>query len=118
VVAETLSGPVEVRRRGGVEPPENAPPRAAPDAVSTPRNRKVTIAVLANDTDPEGGALTVASWTAPAHGTVTAGEAGSLEYGPEKRYEGADGFTYTVCDPQGACATAAVTIAVGPASGM
>jgi hypothetical protein len=57
-----------------------------------------TLNVLANDTDPDGGAKTIASYTAPAHGTVTLSGGTSLAYKPDLNHcnqPGApDTFTY------------------------
>ena len=49
----------------------NQPALAAADTVSIPVGTSVTIAVLTNDTDPDGNPLTITAVTQGAHGTVT-----------------------------------------------
>ena len=71
------------------------------------------IAVLANDTDSDGGAMVIASASDPAHGTVvlTGGSAGAhtgLTYQPDANYCGPDTFTYTLNG--GSTATVSVTV--------
>ncbi|HET8639482.1 MAG TPA: Ig-like domain-containing protein, partial [Solirubrobacterales bacterium] len=68
------------------------------------------IEVLANDTDVDGGQMTINSVTNGAHGTVAIINSGSrLNYSPEADYCGADSFTYTLNG--GSTATVSVTIA-------
>lgn len=95
----------------------NLPPQAAADAYTVPRDAAATpLAVLANDTDPDGDALTVVSTTQAAHGTVAlAGNA--VAYRPAPGYLGADSFSYTVRDPGGLASTAKVTITVAASTG-
>ena len=70
-----------------------------------------TIAVLANDSDPDGDTLTITTVSAPAHGTaVNAGT--SVSYTPTAGYLGGDSFTYTISDGHGGSATATVHITV------
>jgi hypothetical protein len=69
--------------------------------------------VLANDTDVDGGAKTVASATQPSHGTVAvAGDSGSVSYTPAAGYCGGDSFTYTLNG--GSSATVSVTVTCPP----
>ena len=74
-----------------------------------------TIDVLANDTDPDGGAKAIASATQPSNGTVVVAADGlSLSYRPGADYcndpdpAPADTFTYTVNG--GSSASVAVTV--------
>jgi hypothetical protein len=76
----------------------------------------VTVAVLANDTDPDGDPLSVGAVSQPAHGTATANPDGTITYLPDPDFAGTDSFTYQACDPDGLCDTATVTITVSPAS--
>jgi len=91
------------------------PPIAKDDAATTQQNTPVTVAVLANDTDPDGtlDPGTVSVTTPPAHGTtaIQTGD-GSIVYTPELAFFGSDNFTYQVCDNDGLCDTAVVTITV------
>ena len=93
----------------------NDPPQARDDAETTPEDVAVTVDVLANDTDPDGNALTVLSVTQPADGTAAVVEGGAaVRYTPDADANGEDTFTYTVSDGNGATATATVTVTVTP----
>ena len=86
---------------------------ASADTVSIPVGTSVTIAVLTNDTDPDGNPLTITAVTQGAHGTVTR-QTTSVTYTPAATFVGTDSFTYTITDGQGASATATVTVNVLP----
>ncbi len=96
-------------------------PIAADDAASTPLNTTATIDVLANDFDPEGAALTVASVGQPANGTATNNGA-DVTYTPNNGFLGSDSFEYAACDPDGLCDAATVAVEVHcpaqPAGGL
>ncbi len=95
-------------------PPQNAAPVAADDAATTTANRPVAIDVLANDTDPDGDALSVTAHSDPAHGSVV--YKNGFIYTPAADWVGMDSFTYTVSDGKGETATATVTITVTAAA--
>ena len=95
-------------------PPTNAPPLAVDDAAETAEDTPVTIAVLTNDSDPDGDTLTVAGVSEPAHGTAVLTETGAVRYTPEPNFNGTDGFTYVVGDGSGLTAQAAVDVTVRP----
>ena len=95
-------------------PPTNAPPLVVDDAAETAEDTPVTIAVLANDSDPDGDTLTVAGVSEPAHGTAVLTETGAVRYTPEPNFNGTDGFTYVVGDGSGLTAQAAVDVTVRP----
>ncbi len=76
----------------------NSAPSALDDAAATEEDAAVTINVLVNDTDPDGDALTITSFTQPTHGVVTQAGSESLQYTPEADFFGEDTFTYTVSD--------------------
>jgi hypothetical protein len=86
------------------------PPVASADAVAVSGNSGATsIAVLANDTDIDGGTKAIASASPPAHGTVVVAAGGSgLSYQPAPGYCGADAFNYTLNG--GSSATVTVTV--------
>ncbi|MBN9522630.1 VCBS repeat-containing protein, partial [bacterium] len=92
----------------------NFNPVTADDAVTTPEDTPVGIAVLANDGDDTPVSQgTVSIVTGPAHGTVSVSAAGVVTYTPDADYSGPDGFTYTVTDAGGAVSNvAAVGITV------
>ncbi len=92
-------------------PSINHNPVANPDAVTTPKNVGVQIAVLANDTDPDGDALTLASVGSASFGTVS--KNGNIAvYLPQSNFAGVDTFTYAVSDGRGGSATGTVTVTV------
>lgn len=99
----------------------NDAPVAADDAAATTEDAAVdTVDVRANDTDAEGGALTVTAFDdAATDGTVTQKPGGVFGYDPGSAYQqlddgeqDTDTFTYTVADPAGAQDTADVTVTV------
>ncbi|ABK18043.1 Ig-like domain-containing protein [Syntrophobacter fumaroxidans] len=90
----------------------NHPPAAADDSASTEAGKAVDIAVLANDTDPDGDTLLVSGFTQGANGSVSGGANGVLVYSPNAGFSGEDGFTYTVDDGKGGSASAAVKVTV------
>lgn len=90
--------------------PVNDPPVALGDTASTLQDVPQTIQVLANDTDPDGDALVLASVQQPSHGVAVAYGAAVI-YTPDLLFVGGDGFTYTVTDGR-ASASAAVTVTV------
>ncbi|MGE0394948.1 MAG: Ig-like domain-containing protein, partial [Vicinamibacterales bacterium] len=95
---------------------DNQPPVAAADTATTPAGTAAEIAVLANDADPEGDALTVTAVTQPEHGAASIGTEGVVTYTPAAGYSGADAFTYTISDGHGGVATGDVTVTVTQAS--
>jgi hypothetical protein len=91
------------------------PPTAVNDAATVTENSGPnTINVLANDTDPDGGPISIDSVTQPGNGTVVITNGGAdLTYEPDPNYcnDGSptDDFTYTLT-PGGSTATVAVTV--------
>jgi hypothetical protein len=96
-----------------VAPPPNRPPVAVDDAASTAAATAVTIDVLANDSDPDGDALSVTAATQPAGGTATV-SGNAIVYVPAAGFAGTDRFTYTISDGRGGTASALVTVLVAP----
>jgi outer membrane protein OmpA-like peptidoglycan-associated protein len=89
----------------------NRNPVAQNDSSSTLVGTGVTIAVLANDSDPDGNPLSISAVGAAQHGTATI-SGSNIAYQPAANYQGTDTFTYTVSDGQGGTATATVTVTV------
>ena len=96
--------------------PENDAPVATDDAVTLNEDAAAVIDVLANDTDLDGGPLSVDSITQPEHGLVAINEDGTVTYTPDADFNGTDSFTYTVSDGAGGFDTATVSLTVDPAN--
>jgi VCBS repeat-containing protein len=67
------------------------------DNYSTNEDTALNVAapgVLANDTSPDGGAMTAVRGNGPAHGTLTFSANGSFVYTPDADYHGPDAFSY------------------------
>lgn len=109
-VAGLESGPSN--EVSALRPRPNSPPIANTVSVSTFVGLPTTIAVTANDTDPDGDPLTVTGATQPANGTVSIVSASSVRYSPAAGFLGTDRFTYTISDGRGGSASAQVTVTV------
>ncbi len=72
------------------------------------------INVLANDTDNNLDTTSVTIVASPGAGTATPQTDGTINYQPTPDANGADSFTYRVCDTSGLCSTATVTINITP----
>ncbi len=92
----------------------NDAPIANDDIGNTPEDTPVAISVLTNDTDVDGGALSITSATNPAHGAAVINADGTMTYVPDANYFGTDTFEYTITDGRGGSDTARVTITVTP----
>jgi uncharacterized repeat protein (TIGR01451 family) len=87
-----------------------APPVARDDTITTATQTPVTIAVLANDSNPAGTPLTVVGVTPPLGGTVMHNPDATLTYASRSGFLGPETFTYTISDGRGCTATATVTV--------
>ena len=90
------------------------------DSVVVLQDTSIDIDILTNDNDiPTSGSLTV---TIPANGTANLNTNGTpsdptddtVTYVPNTRFVGVDTFQYTICDLNGNCSTATVTVTVIP----
>lgn len=88
------------------------------DVVSTEQGVNTTISWRANDNDiPNMGSI---STTSPSNGTVVLNDNGTVDnpsddditYSPNTGFTGTDSFEYTVCDADGNCDTATITVLV------
>ena len=95
--------------------PLNDPPTAVDDSLTADQDSSGSVAVLANDTDPDGDSLTVTGHGNPAHGTVVC-SATSCTYTPTAGYSGPDAFTYTVADGHAGTDEGTVSVTVRPAT--
>lgn len=89
----------------------NSPPVAVDDAASTQAGVGVSIAVLANDSDPDGDPLQIESVSLPTSGAVSV-SGDVLSFVPGSGFVGTSSFTYTVHDGREGRATAAVIVTV------
>lgn len=87
-------------------------PVAQDDTISVSANIATPITVLANDSDPDGQALTITAVTTPSHGTAAITGGTGITYTPTAGYIGADAFAYTVSDGFGSTDTANVVVNV------
>ena len=87
----------------------NSSPVASTDSVVIGSKSPVTIAVLDNDSDPDGDSLTILSVTQGAKGNVAINTDGTVTYTPGKRFKNSDSFTYSISDG-GKTASASVSI--------
>jgi Ca2+-binding RTX toxin-like protein len=88
-------------------------PIARDDSASILEDSAATIAVLANDSNPGGGSLTVTIVGDPLHGSVSTTN-GVATYRPNRSFTGSDTFTYQIDDGSGGTDTAAVHITINP----
>jgi len=84
-------------------------PVAVNDEVTTPINTPIVIEVLHNDT-PHGTTPHITN--APANGTAVMNLDNTVTYTPNTNFVGTDTFVYELCNIDGVCVTATVTIRV------
>jgi Ca2+-binding RTX toxin-like protein len=89
-------------------------PTAQDDAVAIDEDSGPSaIAVLANDTDPDGNTLAVTGTTDPANGSASV-LGSEVLYTPDVDFHGSDSFDYTIGDGAGGVDTGTVTVTVIP----
>ncbi|HET8776669.1 MAG TPA: Ig-like domain-containing protein [Candidatus Limnocylindria bacterium] len=96
----------------------NQPPTALDDAFVDEEDQLLEdtpaqLDLLANDTDPDGDALTIISTTDPEHGSIDC-SSHPCTYTPDSNYFGPDTFDYTISDGRGGTDTATVTLQIAP----
>jgi hypothetical protein len=89
-------------------------PVAVSDSASTAEDTPVTINVLANDSDPEGDALSVAGASQGLHGSTQVNADNTITYTPALNYYNSDSFTYTLRDANGGTRTGTVNVTISP----
>jgi len=89
----------------------NLPPSAVNDSAITTPGNPVTVSVLTNDSDGDGGVLALQSTTQGSNGTVT-NTSSTVTYTPNDGFTGSDSFHYTITDGQGDTDSATVNITV------
>lgn len=115
--AATLTGTDVIRDFPFSPPPSEAGvPVANSDTATTVQNSPVEVDVLTNDSDPDGGTLTLSITTPPAHGTAIITADNTIVYTPDTDYVGSDSFTYQATNSSGNSDTAVVAITINPAA--
>src|SRR3954470_14481537 len=71
-------------------------------------------AILGNDSDADGDALSAALVSGPAHGSLALNANGALTYTPDVNFNGTDSFTYKVNDGQADSNVATALLTVTP----
>ena len=87
-------------------------PTALDDQATTSEGTSVLIDVLANDSDPDGGAVRVDGIIDAGHGDVYLQDNGQILYRPYIGFEGIDSFHYWAADEEGNYSQATVTVEV------
>jgi PKD repeat protein len=74
--------------------------------------------VAANDSDPDGNLdpNSANENSTPSNGTLDNNGDGTCTYTPNSGFTGPDSFTYQICDLEGLCDTASVSITVNPSA--
>ena len=91
-------------------------PVAVDDGFTGDEGAPIVGSAAGNDT-PGNISSTYTALAQPANGTVVMNPDGSFTYTPNAGFVGPDTFPYQVCDADGDCATALVTINVQPLQG-
>jgi Ca2+-binding RTX toxin-like protein len=109
-----------------IETPINGNPIAANDTATTQQELSVNVAVLDNDSDPDGDTLAITSFTDGINGLVTLNDNSTpdntaddfLVYTPNPQSDPtlgfSDTFEYTISDGNGGTDTAIVNISINP----
>ena len=94
-----------------MSPSINKPPAAVDDYVNLWNTSPALIDVLANDSDPEGQALSIIAVAKPSAGTVAI-QGNKLVYTPPASGYAITNFKYTISDGHGGTASALVYLVV------
>ena len=97
--------------------PVNDPPVAADNAYAVSEDATLSVplasaAVLANDTDVDGPALSAVLVAGPANGVLALAPNGTFTYTPNANFYGTDTFTYRAFDGSASSNIATVTITI------
>lgn len=115
IVGANANCSLELTNKGAIS--VNAIPTVSSYTETTNEDTPLTGNLLSGASDDDGGNLSVTTTPVvpPVNGSVLInGSNGSYTYTPNANYNGADSFTFRVCDDQNpnACATAVVNITV------
>ncbi|MGE4317626.1 MAG: retention module-containing protein [Deferribacterales bacterium] len=97
--------------------PVNDDPIAADDTYTMNEDGTLTITsayLLGNDTDVDGGPLSITGVTTPSSGTLVDNHNGTWTFTPAANFNGEVTFDYSVSDGKGGTDDATVTITVNP----
>jgi DNA/RNA endonuclease G (NUC1) len=89
----------------------NDGPVAVDDSATTDEDQAVSVDVIANDTDSDGGTPTLESVGGATNGSVSI-VSGAAVFTPNANYHGTGSFTYVVSDGQGGTDTGDVTVTI------
>ncbi|MEM7213536.1 MAG: Ig-like domain-containing protein, partial [Pseudomonadota bacterium] len=94
----------------------NTPPVAVDDAAFLDQAQSGDFTVLANDSDPDGDAISTDSATLrdPGQGTVSVNPDGTINFTPVDTFTGTALIDYVILDTNGASATATLTVFIVP----
>lgn len=93
----------------------NDQPTANGDSDVLSEGGSKSIAVLANDSDPDGDSLTLSVDSGPSNGSAVV-DGDNIVYTPNNNFFGSDSFTYEINDGNGETATATVSLTVREAA--
>ena len=113
LTADTATGTCSYRIGQEYLPPNQAPV-AVGDSATVAEDGSADIAVLSNDSDPDGDAIALDSLSPAQNGSVRKNADGTVGYGPNPGFHGTDSFRYTITDGKGGSATATVQVTVTP----
>ncbi|MGB0988914.1 MAG: tandem-95 repeat protein, partial [Pseudoalteromonas spongiae] len=92
---------------------DNAEPIANPDTLEINEDEFAeSIAVIANDEDPNFDPLVILGTPTSLHGVVTVNDDNSINYQPKADYNGKDIIIYSISDGRGGVATSQVTVEI------
>ena len=95
----------------------NLPPVAEDDTAETVIDTPVTIAILANDSDPDGDTLFIIGTPTSPDGTVVVNPDGTITFTPEPGFTGEATINYLISDGNGGTDPAVVTVTVTDPTG-
>ena len=94
--------------------PVNHLPVAVTDTYFVNEDKIITANLGLNDILSGDGGNIWSVVTGPAHGTLVINVDGTFSYTPNAGYNGSDSFEYKLCDTDGSCSSATVTLTVKP----
>jgi subtilisin family serine protease len=92
----------------------NIPPDAVADTAATVAGRAITVSVLGNDRDPDGGVLDVTGVSDPPGGMAVLFPDNTITYTPDFGFSGTEVLTYDLADGVGGTDRATISVTVAP----